>query len=153
MLASSVPAQAALILDATITGPSPHFHYEYSVENTGPEEIVIVSIVGVPLGDPDIGPSLTAPAGFLASYDSGLGIVDFLADAGLFAAGTTVSGFSFDSFAPPGAVTFTALGSLGETFAGATEGPVGAAIPEPVSGLLLGLGLGLLARRTGRPGD
>ena len=64
-----------------------------------------------PLGDPLITPSLLTPVGFLASYDSGLGFVDFLADSDLFGAGTTKSGFSLQSSAD-GSVNFTIFEAL-----------------------------------------
>src|ERR1043165_6568316 len=56
------------------------YEYDFSILNTGPEDIVLVTITDAPLGDPLIAGSLVTPPGFLSSYDSGLGFVDFIAN-------------------------------------------------------------------------
>lgn len=105
-------ASAILIVNAT---PTPLggglFQYEFTISNTGPADVPLVNINNAPLSDPDIGSTLMTPAGFLALYDPGLGIVTFLEDTSLFAAGTTIGGFSFQSAGPPGQYfgTFDAL--------------------------------------------
>ncbi len=117
------------------------FHYEYSITNNAPQDVALVSISNAPLGDITITNTLMAPGGFLASYDPGLGIIDFLEDISLFGSGTTVSGFSFDSaFEPtPDLLSaFTALTVNGDTLAGGIQTQV---VPEPGTLALLTLGL------------
>ena len=67
-------------------------------------------------------------------YDTNLGIVTFLSDSEVFGAGTTQSGFTFDSPYAPADTMFDALSLNGTPFAGITQGPIqGAAVPEPGS--------------------
>ena len=82
------------------------FQFDFSIFNSGPEDILVLTFTDAPiadvlnpLGDPLITPNLVTPVGFLASYDSGLGYVDFLADSDIFGAGTTKNGFSLESSA------------------------------------------------------
>jgi hypothetical protein len=111
----------------------------------------LVSIVDAPLGDPLIDPSLTAPAGFLGSYDSGLGIIDFIEFTEFFAAGMSIGGFSFETLAGPiGAFSmFEAFTTLGDFASGGITWNVrpGPSVPEPKGALIpiLALGFGLIA--------
>ncbi|MBI2925170.1 MAG: hypothetical protein HYY24_05640 [Verrucomicrobia bacterium] len=135
---SAQSAEAILIVEGTVTPLAGSFEYEFSISNLGPNDYVIVSILNAPLADPLIDPTLVAPVGFLASYDDGLGFVDFLGDTDLFAVGTTVSGFSFESLSGPGTVftLFEALSVLGDSFSGSiTITPAG--VPETGSSLPL----------------
>lgn len=77
------------------------YRYEASVDNTGPKEIAIVSLVDAPANDPLIASTLFAPAGFSTSYDAALGIIDLLPDLA-FSVGTVTSGFSFQTATGPG---------------------------------------------------
>lgn len=95
-IVSAVP-----IVDMTVTPLGGSFRYEISVNNTSAEDVILVTITDAPIGDALITATLTAPTGFLASYDSGLGFVDLIEFTALFAAGTTVSGFSFESLSSP----------------------------------------------------
>src|SRR6185503_20563400 len=95
LVAQTVTAQVNV--DAIVTPLIGSFRYDISVSNNAGEDLALVSIVDAPIGDPLIDPTLVTPAGFLGSYDGGLGFVDFLGDTDLFAAGSTVSGFSFES--------------------------------------------------------
>lgn len=146
-------ARGAVVVTGTATPLGGSFRYDLTVANSGPEDFVLVSLVDAPLADPLIGVTLTVPAGFLGSYDSGLGFVDFLEGADLFAAGTTVTGFGFESLAgPAGAFTaFEALGVNGEN----ASGPVTiVTVPEPSDSpvaFALGLGLAAAAGRRNRP--
>jgi hypothetical protein len=136
-------ARAQITVDPTITFLGGLFHYEYAVTNNEPEDLVLVTLEGIPL-DPGAILNLTAPTGFLASFDSGLGLVDFISDTDVFAFLTTVSGFSFDSPFSPQTIPFSALGINGSPFAGTTRGPAGTTpvVPEPGSlPLLSALGL------------
>jgi hypothetical protein len=96
-------AGAALVdLELAVTPLSGAFHYDATIRNNGLIDLTLVSILDAPIADPLIDPSLSAPAGFVALYDSTLGIIDFLEDTTLFGAGQTVSGFSFNSSVMPG---------------------------------------------------
>jgi hypothetical protein len=142
LLASASPLRAGVLVFGTITPEVGSFHYELSVENTGPEDITLVTL-DAPVGDPLIAPSLTTPVDFIGSYDGGLGLLDFIEDTDFFAAGTTTPGFSFDTMAGPGDAftTFNALGTLGDTFSGPVTYTV---VPEPRR-VAFGGGLALLA--------
>jgi hypothetical protein len=146
-------ARAQISVDPTVTPVGSLFHYEYSVTNNELEDVVIVTLEGV-VPDPAAIQNLTAPPGFLASFDSGLGLVDFLGDAVDFTPGSTVSGFSFDSPYSPQTIPFSALSVQGTPYAGTTRGPAGTpAVPEPGSLLLLsafGVSSTLFLRRRAR---
>jgi len=123
LLVPTTGAQAAIFVRATVTPLGGSFRYVFEVENTGPDDFVIVSIVDAPVADPLIDPTLTTPAGFLGSYDGGLGIVDFIEDADLFATGTTHGGFRFDSLAGPSGAfgSFEALTTSGALVSGSVQ--------------------------------
>ncbi len=143
-------AHATLIVEATVTPIGGLFHYDFSVTNNAAEDVVIVSITDAPVGDPFIDPSLVAPVGFLASYDSGLGFVDFLEDTDLFGVGTTKSGFMFDSASGPTATTFSTFEALtvqGNLLTGQIRTNV---IPEPGTITLLLVGMGAIVAFTVR---
>ena len=112
MLISSGIAHAALNVSAVVSPAGGGlFHYVFTIQNTGPDDVAIVS-VDAPINDTFIDPSLTFPAGFLASYDPLLGFVDFLEDTDLFASGTIVTGFAFDSASGPTAGSFLEFEAL-----------------------------------------
>lgn len=145
------PANALVMVDATVFPLGPGgFRWELSIGNTGPDDVVVVSLLGAPLGDPAIGPSLETPAGYLGSYDGVLGFVDFLEDTELFGAGTMVPGFAFvTSEAPAAGVLdrFEALSLLGNFESGDVALTI---IPEARTGVLVGLGLAGLVLRARR---
>jgi hypothetical protein len=153
------PASAFPIVDLLLTPQGGGvFRYDLTIDNPGPEDLVIVSITDAPLNDPLIAPTLTAPAGFLASYDPGLGFIDAIEATSLFAAGSLVTGFSFESAADPGVffTAFEAYSDLGDHFAGTINRTGGnpPGVPDSAStGVLLGFGLlGLFAiRRSSAP--
>jgi hypothetical protein len=122
MLAAPTAGAANVMMDMTVTSLGGGvYHYDVEITTLGPEEFAVVSITDGPPGDPLIDSSLTAPSGFLSSYDFGLGFIDFLADTGSFAPGSVVSGFSFESLAaPPNYLTsFQALDLTGVLSTGA----------------------------------
>jgi hypothetical protein len=138
------PAQALMVSAIAEALGGGVFHYSFSVNNDDPDDYAIVSIVDAPTGDPLIDASLITPTGFLASYDGGLGIVDFLADTADFVTGTTVGPFAFDSTSDPAVnfLTFEALTLTGNPVSGDVT-----IIPVPGAGglIVLAVALGLLA--------
>jgi hypothetical protein len=157
MLLGGQEASAVLMVDATVSPLSGGvFHYEFSVINDSLPDLFLVSITDAPLGDPLIGASLVAPAGFLANYDPGLGFLDFIADTTpLFDIGTT-SGFAFDSaFSPTDAFSLfegQTLSGFPVPITGLVNVTVvdGGAVPEPgiLSLIAIGLAGWLGGRRT-----
>jgi hypothetical protein len=135
----------------TVTMNGSLYHYDYAITNNAPEDLAIVSIPVLP--GPDTIQNLSVPDGFVGSFDSGLGFVDFLGDVDMdgnqvvFGQGTTLSGFMFDSPFAPGPGVFQALSVSGTSFVGSTSAPV----PEPGSFALMGAaatsGLFALRRR------
>jgi uncharacterized repeat protein (TIGR01451 family) len=124
------------------------FQYGVTIRNTGLTDISIVTITDAPPNDSLIGSTLTAPSGFLANYEP-LGFLDFLEDTQLFGAGTTWSGFSFQSAVSPQAnfSMFEALTSGGEILSGSIT-----IVPEPGTVVLAICGLIALAgARRGKP--
>jgi hypothetical protein len=146
-------AEAALLVSDAVTPFGTGSHHELTVTNTGPADVVLVSILDSPLADALIDASITAPVGYLALYDPGLGIVDFLEGTALFGAGTSVSGFSFDSGVAPGAPFFTSFEAI--TVAGdLLAGTVDTRVPGPGSLAAVALGtllLGMARLGLGRP--
>jgi hypothetical protein len=152
--ALAAPAMAAPIVVPTVTPAGPLFHYDYSITNEVPGEDIILVTIAVPPMDATL-TNLFAPQGFMALYDPVLGLVDFLPQLGspaLFAVGTTLGGFGFDSANPPVPGTFEAVTLSGAVLTGQTDAPgTPGVIPEPATMTLLALGLGALAgRRTVR---
>lgn len=121
------------------------YHYNYTVTNGSVFDLSLVTISTIPttFSQGAAVQNLVAPAGFTATFDPGLGLLDFAENTQPFTAGTTVSGFAFDSAYAPGASTFEALalpGGGSVTFDGTTLAPA----PVPEAGTATGLGLGLL---------
>ncbi|HEX9581259.1 MAG TPA: hypothetical protein VF970_09175 [Gemmatimonadales bacterium] len=145
-LAATATADLAVVLVPTPLGGGV-FQYDVSVSNTGPQDVVIVTLADAPISDPLIEPSLIAPPGFVASYDSGLGFIDFLESTDLFAVGTTHGGFAFQSSASPPThfTSFAALDLDGGFISGAIT-----VVPEPVGAVLALSGLAVLAMVRGR---
>ena len=124
------------------------FQYDFSIFNSGPDDVVLLTFTDAPVSDPLIAPSLTTPPGFLASYDSGLGFVYFIADLDSFTAGSTKGLFSLQSSADPSTnfKMFEALTPIGDTEHGTISG-----VPDAGNTLLmasLGLMTLALARKT-----
>jgi len=145
-----------IMLNPTITNlGNGLFSYQYSVTNTSPFDFSAISILNLPTVGNAV-QNLMAPAGFNAFFDPGLGELDFVEDTQSFAAGATVSGFSFISPFAPGLTTFTALRLDGDNpiiVQGTVLAPQNApaAVPEPATMVLLATGLaGIAAKVRGR---
>ena len=121
LMLSATAANAAITVNSTVTPLGGSFRYEFSITNSNvvspDEDVPIVSITDAPLADALISATLTAPAGFNALYDPGLGIVDFVEGTSNFGVGTTTPGFSFESLTAPGPGVFSSFQAL--TVAGA----------------------------------
>lgn len=136
-----IATEAGVLISGTVLPLGGSYRYEFSVENTDPADYLVVSFTDAPLADPLIGLSLAAPAGFLTSYDSGLGFLDLVGDLELFAAGATRGIFAFESLAPPHQA-FMAVVSLDDTLTEVSGEARWQVIPEPAAvGTVLGLGL------------
>jgi hypothetical protein len=129
-LATSVFATADQIVVApTVTPIAGGYKYAYTITNNTPDDPFILDIP-VP-ADPLAITDLTAPTGFTASFDSGLGLVSFLENTDFFTS-TPTSGFFFDSPDKPSSVTFQATvlsASTGDIYT--ISGPTMAPVPEP----------------------
>jgi len=138
---------AAITLTPTITNLSGGLvRYEYSVNNTSLFDFSAISISVI--AAPNAVQNLITATGFNAFFDPGLGQVDFVEDTQNFTAGSTISGFAFDSPFAPGSSIFTALrldqSENPVTLTGTTQAPI--SIPEPAATMgLLGIGLAGLA--------
>ena len=148
-------AQATLLVNAIVTPTNGGlFDYDFSVTNNGTEDVSIVSIPDAPFGELTIDLTLVAPVGYLASYDSGLGIIDFLEDTDLFTVGSTRNGFAFTSASGPDSnfMTFDALTIDGNLISGQIRKDLrpGAVVPEPGTIVLLAFGLGCLFLRSSK---
>ncbi len=145
--AGSARAQLQVVVAPTVTQTGSLFTYNYSITNFTSADLAIVNISGLPQ-ESDTATNLTAPDGFQTTFDPGVGILSFsptLTSTQAFSAGSTVSGFSFDSVFSPSTVSFDTLDVNGATSAGTTLGPGGAPVPEASTLVSLGLGLSVLA--------
>ena len=136
-------ARAQVSVSETLTKAGNLFQYNYVVANNTPDDIFILTLGNLPSG-PNAVQNLAFPAGFQATYDPGFNDVSFLPDLGsnsVFGAGTTLSGFSFQSPYLPVGTTFDTLSLAGEVTGNVT--------PEPGALALLGgiFATGLAFRR------
>jgi hypothetical protein len=141
-------ATAVPTVDMTVTPLTGGvYQYQFSISNSGPDDLAILTITDAPLADALIPLTLVAPAGFLAKYDPGVGLtfglVDFLEDTSPFLAGTTTSGFGFQSASSPAAnfKTFEALSVAGEFFGGEINRATSTVPDGGGTGLLAGVAL------------
>lgn len=129
-------AAGAAVLTSSVTfdiGTS-LYQYTYSLRNTGPLDLILVSIPADPRSAV-VGSS--APVGFALTFDPSGGWVNFNEDNDIFteqtfAPSSTVAPFRFSSRLAPGTVNYTAFDTAGTEFGGTTQSPV----PEPSVSLL-----------------
>lgn len=152
VLGWSRAAEAAVVVSGTVRPVGGSYRYELTIGNSGPDDLALVSLTDAPLGDPLIGASVACPAGFTASYDSGLGFLDFTGLLGDFLAGTSIGVFAFESLAGPGS-SFTVFEALDVNGVGERGIVSFTLVPEPgAAGTALALGLALSAYvRRSRP--
>lgn len=130
-LALALPTRAQLALSSSVTaGPPGLFHYSYNVFNGTPTDYSVVTLAGLTPGFDTI-QSLSAPTGFLALFDTGLGLLSFVEDSSPFVAGTWSGAFTFDSPFSPNWGSFEGISIAGDFSTGTTVVPGGAAVPEP----------------------
>ena len=148
-LALSTSARAQVSVSETLTPAGSLFQYNYTVANNTPDDIFILTLGNLPTG-PNAVQNLAFPTGFQAAYDSGLNLVSFLPDLGsssVFAAGTTLSGFSFQSPYKPLGTTFSTLSLNGEVTGNVTPEP--GAVPLLCGVLATGLAFRRRVRASG----
>lgn len=139
---------ASLTVTPTTTSENGLFHYNYTISNDTINDFLLVTIDVA--AQPNAIQNLVTPTGFFSNFDPGIGLLDFAGPASTgFTAGSTFTGFEFDSPLQPRASSFTALrldaNENPVTFTGQTPAPV----PEPSStaGLVALLPGFLLLRR------
>jgi PEP-CTERM motif len=140
-LASAISCQAAVTVISSFTvDPNTNLYtYSYSVENSGPQDLALVTL---PSGAASNIFGVFSPIGFSQTYDPVFGFISFFEDSDLltdqsFAVGSIITPFQFTSALAPGSVTYTAYDIAGDEFTGTAVAPV----PEPSALLLAGLSI------------
>lgn len=129
---TSASAQSVMV-QSNVTSNGPLYHYEYTIANQTAFDLSSVTLSGLPAGA-DTVQNLTAPANFVAFFDTGLGLLSFQEGSSSFTAGGSFSGFGFDSFFAPGVAAFSAIDVNGTETTGASV----SAVPEPSTYALIG---------------
>jgi hypothetical protein len=143
-------ARAQLTIGSTVTAQPGTFLYSYEISNQTSTDVAIVTLGGL-FPALETVQNLTAPAGLLAFFDSGLGLLSFVEGTDSFFAGTTSGTFTFQSMYGPGAGFFEAIDVSGNILVGNATVPSlpPSAVPEPATTAALGalVLLGLVVRR------
>ena len=139
--ASVATTQAAVTVNHTVTFDEMTnlYRYSYSIQNTGMQDIVLLTIPVDALANIT---GISTPSGFSLTFDPVAQVNSFFEDNDIFtdntfATGIIVSPFIFDSPLAPKNVTYTAFDVDGMEFRGTTVSP----IPETSSALLSGIAL------------
>lgn len=133
-LAVGPASYGQVFVEALVTPHSGSVRYDITVDNQASEELAIVTIIDAPSADPLIEATLEVPAGFLGSYDGGLGFVDLVSDSEVFSQGLQTGGFHFESLSFPGVFfrKFEALSVFGTFYSGSIRiSPESVIVPEP----------------------
>ncbi len=138
-LLGSAAARAQLTVQPTVSSSSGLFNYSYNVSNQTAFDFSVITLSGL-FSAPDAVQNLTAPSGYLASFDPGLSLLSFLEGNQAFLAGQTINGFSFDSPYAPAAGSFEAIDVTGGIQFGLTSvpGSLATPVPEPSTTALAG---------------
>lgn len=141
-LSGQTHAAAVITSAVTFNAGTSLYHYSYSVQNTGLEDLALISIPADPASSV-LG--IMAPVGFDLTFDPSQGWLNLNEDNNIFtnqtfAVGSTVAPFQFDSPLAPGNVTFSAFDVTGTEFNGTAQAPV----PEASTAMLSSL-VGLVA--------
>ena len=145
LISATAGAAVTITGSAVFNSAAGDYTYNYSVINTGPEDVAIVTIPAFsPLGVTNS----FAPAGFVLTFDSSQWVVNFTEDGSIltpqtFGPGSTTGTFSFNSATAPGNVNFLAYDAAGTEFTGSVVAPV----PESSAAALTGLASALMLRR------
>lgn len=145
--AGAAHAQSQVAVAPTVTRSAGVYTYSYTVTNFTTTDLLIVNLDNLPLV-PGALYNFSAPTGFqigAVPYDSGIGIVSFLADASVFTPGVSVSGFTFSSLYAPATVPFDTIDTSFSAVTGTTQGPSIAPAAVPEASTLVSVGAGLLA--------
>lgn len=149
-LVASMPARAQLTVQPTVSFSSGFYNYNYSISNQSAFDVSIITLSGL-FPAANAVQNLSAPTGFLASYDTGLSLLSFIEGTQSFSVGLTFADFTFSSPYAPVAGSFEAIDITGDFLVGVTQVPGGAtsAVPEPSTTALFGAAalLGLVAFR------
>jgi hypothetical protein len=125
------------------------YHYSYSVQNSGTDDLVLVSI---PVNSASAIVGISTPIGFDLTFDPVGGWINLNEDSSIltsqtFNAGSTIAPFEFNSPLAPGNVIFSAFDAVGTEF----NGTIAAPVPEPTASLLGGLvAVGAMLKRRRR---
>ena len=139
-LVALTTARAQLSIQSTVAPSGGMFHYNYKVSNFTDQDVAIVTLSGLFSSNLTV-QNLTAPSGFVTSFDTNLGLLSFIEDTQTFSAGGVFGFFQFDSPFAPGTGSYSALDITGTSLDGITIVPVAAtssAVPEPSTYALFG---------------
>ena len=123
---------APLAVTSSVSGNGPLFLYSYTVINSSLPDLLSVTLTTPAQGSAV--QNLTAPSGFSAFFDAGIGLVDFVADTSSFSIGSSISGFTLQSPFQLGSVPFSALSldaNQNPVVTTGTVSPSASLVPEP----------------------
>ncbi|MDP0491920.1 MAG: PEP-CTERM sorting domain-containing protein [Verrucomicrobiota bacterium JB023] len=146
LAAGTVSASTVLVNIDYLTLGDGSFQYDVTVVNDCPDDLINVNFPDAPVNDFLLPSTAMSPVGFTIDYDPGFGTLDLNAEASNFVAGSSVSGFSFQTEADPS--FFASFQGFTDTFGEFSGTSTVNLIPEPTSAALVALGgLALLRRR------
>ena len=134
-LLALLPARAQLIINTAVTPQSGTFNYAYTVSNQTATDFSVVTLGGFFTSAATV-QDLFSPDGYIAFFDSSLGLLSFVEGSQAFAAGSVSAAFTFTSAYGPGAGSYEAIDingdlSFGTTLVASVPPIAGSAVPEP----------------------